>query len=116
MVEEKRSGFGKIIGMELAYMFLVMLLAALACFVQFIGNEYSHQTSSFIFSGDVYSYKCTYDEYKRDIVRYLTLCGYHYNEDDAISLVNDYEKFLLESFSERKTVASVATDIGYGCG
>lgn len=56
MVEENRSGFGKIIGMELVYMLLVMVLAALACFVQFLGNEYSHQTSSFIFSGDVYSY------------------------------------------------------------
>ena len=63
MVEEKRSGFGKIIGMELAYSFLVMLLAALACFVQFLGNEYSHQSSGFIFSGDVYSY---------NVIMYLT--------------------------------------------
>ena len=56
MAEENRPGFGMIIGMEIVFILTVMVLAALACFVQFLGRNYSHQSSGFLYSGDVYTY------------------------------------------------------------
>lgn len=58
----------------------------------------------------------TFEDYKKDIIRYLMLCGYHYSEKGANELVNQYIKDIKKAFSHKETVADLATDIGYGCG
>lgn len=59
---------------------------------------------------------CSFEDYKRNIIRYLMLCGYNYSEQSAISLVNHYMDDIKKSYGEKEPVADLATDIGYGCG
>ena len=68
------------------------------------------------FESESFNENCSFEDYKRDIVRYLMLCSYRYTEDGAISLVNDYMDDIKKSFAEKEPVADLAIDIGYGCG
>lgn len=59
---------------------------------------------------------CSFEDYKRDVVRYLMLCSYGYSEEDATALANKYINDLKKSFVEKEPVADLAIDIGYACG
>ena len=59
---------------------------------------------------------CTFEEYKNDVVRYLMKCGYQYTKESAESLVKDYARDIRGSYIDKEPVASLAIDIGYGCG
>lgn len=56
------------------------------------------------------------DEYKAEIVKYLTLCSWHYSEDDAKELVEDEASYIEEAFEKKEPVSDIALDIGYSCG
>lgn len=59
---------------------------------------------------------CSFEDYRRDIIRYLMLCGYNYSEQGAISLVDRYMDDIKMSHNKKEPVADLAIDIGYGCG
>ena len=54
----------------------------------------------------------TFDEYKRDVVRYLTLCDYQYSEKRAKSLVKEENNYLKDRFGSKVSVSDVAIEIG----
>lgn len=58
----------------------------------------------------------TFEEYKRDVVRYLTLCDYRYPEEIAISRVDESIDYIREAYENREPVSDLAIDIGYCCG
>ena len=59
---------------------------------------------------------CSFEEYKRDVARYLMLCDYRYSEKGAKSLVEEQIEYLKESYDKKESVSDVAIDIGYSCG
>ena len=59
---------------------------------------------------------CSFEEYKRDILRYLTICAYRYTEECAQNLINRSRDFIKESYDNKEPVADVAIDVGYSCG
>lgn len=59
---------------------------------------------------------CSFEDYKRDVVRYLMLCSYNYQKEDALSLVDQYIDDIKESYAKKEPVEDLAIDIGYACG
>jgi len=58
----------------------------------------------------------SFDEYKNDIIRYLTLSSWRYTEKQAVAIVDREMEYIKECFADRETVADTAVEIGYGCG
>ena len=59
---------------------------------------------------------CSFEQYKRDIIRYLMHSSWHYSEKAAKSIVKDEMDYIQKSFKKKDTIADVAVEIGYGCG
>ncbi len=77
----------------------------------------TYEESIFVdYESQEFNENSTFDEYKRDVVRYLTLCDYQYPEKNAIALVEEKIDSLKEAFDNKESVSSVAIDIGYCCG
>ena len=58
----------------------------------------------------------TFEEYKEDIIRYLTLSTWKYTEKQAMAIVEREMNYIEESFDNKESVADTAVEIGYACG
>lgn len=58
----------------------------------------------------------SFEDYKRDIIRWLMLSGWHYSKESAEELVADEEEYIIKSFEKNDTISDIAVDIGYCCG
>lgn len=56
------------------------------------------------------------EDFKIDIIKFLTLSSWHYKEDEAKEIVISEEKFISECFARGETVSDVGAEIGYFCG
>ncbi len=68
------------------------------------------------FESQEFNDNSSFEEYKRDVVRYLTLCDYRYPEEIAVSRVDESIDYVREAFKNRESPSSLAIDIGYCCG
>lgn len=58
----------------------------------------------------------TFSDYEADIVRYLMLCSWEYNEESAIERVLWERTRLRFEYLDKTSVEDIALDIGYCCG
>lgn len=58
----------------------------------------------------------TFEDYKRDIIRYLMHSSWNYSEKNAKSLVMHEMEYIKKSYKRRVPIADVAVEVGYGCG
>lgn len=65
---------------------------------------------------ETFNKACSFEQYKRDIIRYLMHSSWHYSEKTAKAIVKNEMEYIQKSFKKKDTIADVAVEIGYGCG
>ena len=65
---------------------------------------------------ETFNKACSFEQYKRDIIRYLMHSSWHYSEKTAKAIVKNEMEYIQKSFKKMDTIADVAVEIGYGCG
>ncbi len=73
----------------------------------------TYEESIFVdYESEVFNEDCTFEEYKKDVVRYLTLCDFQYPEKIARSLVKEENDYLKGRFGNKASISDVAIEIG----
>lgn len=57
-----------------------------------------------------------FEQYKKDIKKYLMECAWKYEADEADRTINHYIKHVRRAFENGESPAGIGTDIGYTCG
>lgn len=57
-----------------------------------------------------------FEQYKKDIKKYLMECAWKYKADSADRTINHYIKYVREGFEKGVAPEDIGIDIGYCCG
>lgn len=70
----------------------------------------------FLYNESLQVPQMTFEDYKKNIAKYLVLCSYHYTPVAAKLIVERYNKLIMKEYERGETVGEVADSFGYSCG